>query len=319
MPSDAGKQSFRYCIASDLSVKWESLVTARTMFAAGLAVIVIVALASVVVLQQIALQRASQSMLQTTTTQNLASATTTPIQTGIPYVLIKYYGFTYTSFGSCNPKSGYIFLILNIHFENHGYDTAPTGSHSGLNFGWYFYLDIDGFQHDSYYLSCMGSSDRLPSTDVLNGLSVWGFLAFEIPAGFRSYSLIYKPETGNYNVRYIDEGFTSVQVQTSMTQRAQEQVILEAYNWTNPSYLFITLRNVGPTSVTFSEFYLDNVRQTLYSFSKNCPSPLPPQQKCRVTIVITAVAIMTGASYPLKIVTSENSVFSYSVIAGGAS
>jgi len=52
-------------------------------------------------------------------------------------------------------------------------------------------------------------SNALQSTpNVLNGVTVHGYIAFEIPINFRSYSLMYEPETGVYNVLYLDEGFT---------------------------------------------------------------------------------------------------------------
>jgi hypothetical protein len=147
-----------------------------------------------------------------TVVQTVYQPVTVTVSTTTPnaYVLITYRGWIYTSFGSCSPKSGYIFLILSIYVKNCGYDTVPTGPHSGLNYGWYFHLDVDNRQFDPYSLSCMASSDRLASIDLLNGLWTRGFLAFEIPANFKSYSLIYKPETGNYNVQYVNEGFTTM-------------------------------------------------------------------------------------------------------------
>jgi hypothetical protein len=234
------------------------LVSTRTLFAAGLAIIAIVTLASVVVVQQIALQNFSKQSLTSTTpippvgeslTQITATTTASGyppscLNFGFPCVIIPYHGWIYSSFGSCNPKPGYVFLILMVSFWNNGYDTAPTGPHSGLNYGYYFHLAVDDGQYDPIYLSCMNSNDRLPVTDVLNGLTVQGYLTFEIPANFKSYSLIYKPETGSYNVRYSNEGFTTA------TASAITLGTWGARDWKNPSVSFcrfVCVRTIDTT------------------------------------------------------------------------
>jgi hypothetical protein len=54
-----------------------------------------------------------------------------------------------------------------------------------------------------------------------------------------------------------------------------------------------------------------------------CTGPLTPQQSCVMSLdatdANTAMALVSGAAYPLKIVTPEGGVFSYSIILGGSS
>jgi hypothetical protein len=190
--------------------------------------IVAVIFLSTIVVQQVVLQDVSKQSpittafivgrpFSTTTASGYASSC---LNVGFPCVVISYHGSVYSEFGTCTatprgsprcyPKAGYVFLILMVSFWNNGYDTAPTGPQSGLKYVSYFHLAVgESSQYDPIYLSCMSSNTLLPITDVLNGRSVHGYLAFEIPTNFKSYSLIYKPETGSYNVLYSDEGFTT--------------------------------------------------------------------------------------------------------------
>jgi hypothetical protein len=184
---------------------------------------------STIVVQQIVLQDVSKQSptaaasivgrpFSTTTALGYASSC---LNVGFPCVIISYHGWVYSDFGTCSatprgsprcyPKAGYVFLILMVSFWNNGYSTAPTGPHSGLNYGSYFHLGIDeSSQYDPIYLSCLSSNTLLPITDVRNGLTAHGYLTFEVPNNFKSYSLMYKPETGSYNVLYSNEGFTTV-------------------------------------------------------------------------------------------------------------
>jgi len=140
--------------------------------------------------------------------QTVSVSTTPAVQAGGQYVLVTYVGYTYASWGSYTPEPGYVVLILGVRIENHGYDSFPTGSHSGLNWAYYFHLAVGNQQFDPLYLSDL--RDKLPLTDVLKGLMIKGYLAFAVPANFGTYNLIYKPETGSYNVQFVNLGVTSI-------------------------------------------------------------------------------------------------------------
>jgi hypothetical protein len=189
------------------------LVSARTLLAAGLAVIAVISLVTVVVVQQIALQRSLQA-------ESAASVVTEPaVSTSMgPSISITYYGYTFTEFSNCKPDAGSIFLDLWISIDNQGYDNVPTASTNfGNTYPYYFYLDVGNQQYNGFPLSCQLSNERLPMTNVVNGLTVSGYLAFEIPANFGPYTLIYQPPSGNYNVQYNDEGYTTGIVTTVTT------------------------------------------------------------------------------------------------------
>jgi hypothetical protein len=135
-----------------------------------------------------------------------------------PYVLVTYYGYTFTEFANCKPDAGYIYLDLWISIKNLGYDSVPTAS---LNFGnsnpYYFYLAVGGQEFIGFPLSCEKQSEILPMTNVVDGLTVSGYLAFEIPANFGSFTLIFQPPSGNYDIQYVNEGFTTGTVTTVTT------------------------------------------------------------------------------------------------------
>jgi hypothetical protein len=183
------------------------LLSTRTLFGAGLAIIAIVSLATVVLVQQMALQRISghtetqfsiitheqvfyytQTLAQwvtQTVTQQAAGTTTTQVESttsmpaGTPYVLVKYYGWTNssgTSIGYCNPSPGHALLAANITIENDGYDGVYINPFD-------FYAVIGTSQYkDSFYSTCVG--DMLDSVSLLNGLSVTGWIVYEVPSNF---------------------------------------------------------------------------------------------------------------------------------------
>jgi hypothetical protein len=128
-----------------------------------------------------------------------ASTTTTS-----GYVYIAYYGYIYSRFGDYTPPTGYKLLVLYIVVVNHGYDSVPIAPQ-------YFYLDFGNYHEQISPTYEVRVQNSLQQTDVLNGLQVVGYLPFLIPANGSSYSLIYKPASGDYNVQYeLPAGVTTV-------------------------------------------------------------------------------------------------------------
>jgi hypothetical protein len=180
------------------------LVSARTLFAAGLALIAIVSLATVVIVQLMALQSISghtetqfsivtheqlfyvtQTLPQWATQTVTEQATTVQRQTqtsnipaGTPYVLIRYYGWRDSSLFGCNPSSGNEFLAVNITIQNHGYDSVYVNPFD-------FYAVIGNNQYRvSFFSSCVGNELSSAPSSVLNGLSVTGWVVYEVPSNF---------------------------------------------------------------------------------------------------------------------------------------
>lgn len=101
-------------------------------------------------------------------------------------------------------------------------------------------------------------------------------------------------------------------------QQTKEQVILEAYSFPVGSALTITVRNVGTAAVDLSgaDFFLNGVSATP---GNGCKVTLTINGSCTTAITATASSLVSGTSYPLKIVTPDGGVFSYPVVYGGVS
>jgi flagellin-like protein len=99
-------------------------------------------------------------------------------------------------------------------------------------------------------------------------------------------------------------------------QQTKEQLIMEAYNW-NATSLQLTMRNVGPAAINGhdTDVFVNGISQG----TLGCSSTLGPGESCSVTLGVSGFTPVPGAAYPLKLVTPSGGVFSYSIIAGGAS
>ncbi len=177
------------------------MVSTRTLFVAGLATIAIVTLASVVVVQQMVLQNISKQ------TQTTFLRSSTAIPTSTAYVLIAYYGL------SCL-CSGETFLCVSITIANHGYD------HVNVSLSDFFVvIGNQQFQYSPKTYSCVSSGPNgiLEPTRVLNGLSVQGWLFYEVilptqtarststgPIPLTGFSLIWD-HPSSVNVVYVQQ------------------------------------------------------------------------------------------------------------------
>ena len=106
-------------------------------------------------------------------------------------------------------------------------------------------------------------------------------------------------------------------------QQTKEQLIMEAYNWQNgvTGPIALTLRNVGPASIdaALTDIFVNGLSAGTLGAS-GCSVTLTPGQSCAADIKVDGLfSWVSGAAYPLKLVTPSGGVFSYSVIAGGAS
>jgi hypothetical protein len=104
-------------------------------------------------------------------------------------------------------------------------------------------------------------------------------------------------------------------------QQTKEQLIMEGYNFPSPgTTLTLTVRNVGPASVNIgrADFFVNGVKATLGTGGCSLTATLTPTQSCGASLTLgTGPTLVPGAAYPMKIVTPEGGVFSYTVVYGG--
>lgn len=111
-------------------------------------------------------------------------------------------------------------------------------------------------------------------------------------------------------------------LQSGGGQQTKEQLIMEAYTWTVPGGpLSLTVRNVGPATIQISDFFVNGALQA--QPTGPCMTTTPPSlavgQSCLLTEATLAGTYSPGVEYPIKIVTVDGAVFSYSAIAGSSS
>ncbi len=102
-------------------------------------------------------------------------------------------------------------------------------------------------------------------------------------------------------------------------QQTKQQLIMEAYNWNSGTgAVSVTVRNVGSASIDASktDFFVNGNKVGSVT---GCGVTLTPSGSCTASFTITSASYVAGAAYPLKLVTPDGGVFSYSVIDGGSS
>jgi flagellin-like protein len=100
-------------------------------------------------------------------------------------------------------------------------------------------------------------------------------------------------------------------------QQTKQQVIMESYAFPVNGPLTITVKNVGLTSVDSSktDFFINGQLATAGS---GCSTTLAVGGSCTTTLSLPTGygSLTSGIAYPLKIVTPDGAVFSYSCIYG---
>jgi flagellin-like protein len=115
-------------------------------------------------------------------------------------------------------------------------------------------------------------------------------------------------------------------------QQVKQQLILEAYNWGTLASPILTMRNVGTAGITVADVFVNGVlaTATVGGAGTGCNTPtgnVPVLTSCTISITGYGTGTFPGAgnsptsgvAYPIKIVTSDGGVFSYSAIAGQSS
>jgi hypothetical protein len=106
------------------------------------------------------------------------------------------------------------------------------------------------------------------------------------------------------------------------SQPYTEQFSVEYYNWNTLSSLIVDVRNTGVATVNLAtaDYYLSGIKLTTApTFS--CVSPatstaVAPVGVCNLTWSLTAGSYSSGIAYVLKIVLTDGTTFTFSLIAG---
>ena len=121
-----------------------------------------------------------------------------PPTTGIGRsIIVTYSGISATQIGTgsfpVKPTSGNIFMVVNLTIQNQGYASFSV-------MDWYFKLNLSNTEYNCENISVL--QNRLSTADVLNGGSLTGQMAFEIPASsaYQNFELDYLgPSIGTIN------------------------------------------------------------------------------------------------------------------------
>lgn len=127
-------------------------------------------------------------------------------------------------------------------------------------------------------------------------------------------SLISISVTASVFTYHVSAGFFG-RANASESQRINEQLIMEAYNFLVNNTLTISVRNVGDLNVSMinADFFLNGLPLTP---DDGCKLTLTTGMSCTTTLSVSTASLQQGASYPLKIVSSDGAVFSYPVVYG---
>lgn len=96
-------------------------------------------------------------------------------------------GTEHSEIGGVKPSAGNSFVVMGLSIENHGYDGFSVDPSS-------FSASINGFDYKisptTYYLDRAGFKP-LPSGNLRNGASITGYVAYEIPSGYKDFKVQY--------------------------------------------------------------------------------------------------------------------------------
>ncbi len=106
-------------------------------------------------------------------------------------------------------------------------------------------------------------------------------------------------------------------------QQTKQQVILEAYDWSiTAGPIILHLRNVGSATVNLAaaDYFVNGGSVTATGGIPPCTATVVPgAASCAMSLALGTFTPTAGAAYPIKVVTPDGGVFSYSAIAGQAS
>jgi uncharacterized repeat protein (TIGR02543 family) len=116
-----------------------------------------------------------------------------------PIIIITYSSMTTTQIGTGffpdEPESGNVFLVLDMTINNQGYDSFNTNQ-------FYFSVIVDNVEYSTAFVVHL--DNKLESVDILDGGTVQGKLAFEVPekVNILGFEVVYDAWDW-YNIEWI--------------------------------------------------------------------------------------------------------------------
>jgi FlaG/FlaF family flagellin (archaellin) len=108
--------------------------------------------------------------------------------------------------------------------------------------------------------------------------------------------------------------------------QTKDQLIMAAYSWASTGTLTLYIQNVGSSSLKVlttdgASYFVNGVLITtaVAGATNGCADPLAPGTSACSMALTTGTTFTNGAAYPVKVVTPDGGVFSYSAIFGQSS
>jgi len=136
----------------------------------------------------------------TSTLPTVTITANTPTPTSSQQIVITYSGIIQNQIGTgdsaIQPPPGNAFLVVFMTIKNQGYDSFSVSPI-------YFSLIANNIKYSSSIYS-YSLQNSLPSVDVLNGGSLTGSLAFEVPSSTTTYTVKYEAFK-TYNIQLVKQ------------------------------------------------------------------------------------------------------------------
>jgi len=113
-------------------------------------------------------------------------------------IIIEYSSTTTQQIGEWSKaKPGYVYLVLDLHIENQGYDSFSTNP-------LFFYVVVSNVKYSVAFV--MGLENELGAVDLLDGGKAAGRIAFEVPSDVSSagYQIRYEAFR-QYNIEWVKQ------------------------------------------------------------------------------------------------------------------
>ena len=99
--------------------------------------------------------------------------------------------------------------------------------------------------------------------------------------------------------------------ESTISSQVREQIVLDAYDWSEINSITLNLRNVGDVKLQIEAIYVGGVEQP-----SDTPKTIRSQDVQKITVSISSITPTPDVVYTVKVVTATGVVFTFSCIAG---